>query len=128
MPEIASVVVFQAEDGIRDVAVTGVQTCALPIYSTIRPKPGERLETHPRRARDLRRRGRDRRSDGEFAESACATQRDCCRKEAGRHAPGRPVARAFTPDAGRAGFDPRTTPAHRSHYPRQPGANENPPR
>src|SRR2546429_9707731 len=25
---------FQAEDGIRDVAVTGVQTCALPIYLT----------------------------------------------------------------------------------------------
>src|SRR5256884_1605093 len=25
---------FQAEDGIRDVAVTGVQTCALPIYAT----------------------------------------------------------------------------------------------
>src|SRR2546429_1594631 len=24
---------FQAEDGIRDVAVTGVQTCALPIYT-----------------------------------------------------------------------------------------------
>src|SRR5687768_18146910 len=30
---------FQAEDGIRDVAVTGVQTCALPI-STIRRRPG----------------------------------------------------------------------------------------
>ena len=35
--EVAVVVVvvvfffFQAEDGIRDVAVTGVQTCALPI-------------------------------------------------------------------------------------------------
>src|SRR5256884_1114559 len=27
---------FQAEDGIRDVAVTGVQTCALPICSTVR--------------------------------------------------------------------------------------------
>src|SRR5256884_9953628 len=27
-----SVFFFQAEDGIRDVAVTGVQTCALPIY------------------------------------------------------------------------------------------------
>src|SRR3989449_10778689 len=27
---------FQAEDGIRDVAVTGVQTCALPIFN-----PGE---------------------------------------------------------------------------------------
>src|SRR5256884_2131031 len=28
---------FQAEDAIRDVAVTGVQTCALPIS---RPRPG----------------------------------------------------------------------------------------
>src|SRR5437762_14319517 len=27
---------FQAEDGIRDTSVTGVQTCALPI-STVRP-------------------------------------------------------------------------------------------
>src|SRR2546429_3463318 len=27
---------FQAEDGIRDVAVTGVQTCALPIYCGVR--------------------------------------------------------------------------------------------
>src|SRR3989449_4493913 len=26
---------FQAEDGIRDVAVTGVQTCALPIYHVV---------------------------------------------------------------------------------------------
>src|SRR2546430_6603171 len=25
---------FQAEDGIRDLTVTGVQTCALPIYIT----------------------------------------------------------------------------------------------
>ena len=25
---------FQAEDGIRDSPVTGVQTCALPIYTT----------------------------------------------------------------------------------------------
>src|SRR3989449_1692585 len=28
---------FQAEDGIRDVAVTGVQTCALPICDTRSP-------------------------------------------------------------------------------------------
>src|SRR3712207_7107184 len=27
-----SVFFFQAEDGIRDIGVTGVQTCALPIY------------------------------------------------------------------------------------------------
>src|SRR5437762_3921513 len=26
---------FQAEDGIRDTSVTGVQTCALPIYDTL---------------------------------------------------------------------------------------------
>src|SRR3712207_8076391 len=26
---------FQAEDGIRDIGVTGVQTCALPIYATL---------------------------------------------------------------------------------------------
>src|SRR2546429_8379064 len=30
---------FQAEDGIRDVAVTGVQTCALPIF-TVAPGGG----------------------------------------------------------------------------------------
>src|SRR2546429_4673310 len=28
---------FQAEDGIRDVAVTGVQTCALPILAPVAP-------------------------------------------------------------------------------------------
>src|SRR5882757_10167594 len=27
---------FQAEDGIRDIGVTGVQTCALPIYGSRR--------------------------------------------------------------------------------------------
>src|SRR6266511_2470528 len=36
---------FQAEDGIRDFHVTGVQTCALPIFplpagSRARPRPG----------------------------------------------------------------------------------------
>src|SRR5687768_17776666 len=30
---------FQAEDGIRDVAVTGVQTCALPISEIAHIKP-----------------------------------------------------------------------------------------
>src|SRR2546422_7233593 len=32
---------FQAEDGIRDVAVTGVQTCALPILLRSLHKPGD---------------------------------------------------------------------------------------
>src|SRR5690606_40121450 len=30
---------FQAEDGIRDFHVTGVQTCALPIFSVVLPPP-----------------------------------------------------------------------------------------
>src|SRR5258708_23260245 len=33
---------FQAEDGIRDDLVTGVQTCALPIYAA-----GSALSKHP---------------------------------------------------------------------------------
>src|SRR2546422_6393121 len=34
---------FQAEDGIRDVAVTGVQTCALPISVLIDPTTGKEI-------------------------------------------------------------------------------------
>src|SRR5205809_5769126 len=41
---------FQAEDGIRDVAVTGVQTCALPIWpSTTRRAVGAIALTGSRR-------------------------------------------------------------------------------
>src|SRR2546430_5275206 len=32
---LVSVFFFQAEDGIRDLTVTGVQTCALPISRTL---------------------------------------------------------------------------------------------
>src|SRR5947209_14432728 len=45
---------FQAEDGIRDIGVTGVQTCALPIsYGSVRAMPngeigGSNLEPKPR--------------------------------------------------------------------------------
>src|SRR5216683_5185263 len=34
---------FQAEDGIRDLIVTGVQTCALPIFARELDRIGERL-------------------------------------------------------------------------------------
>ena len=34
---------FQAEDGIRDYDVTGVQTCALPIYTGTDPVEIKRL-------------------------------------------------------------------------------------
>src|SRR5215470_18126994 len=33
---------FQAEDGIRDATVTGVQTCALPIFAEVVCPPGIR--------------------------------------------------------------------------------------
>src|SRR2546422_8399060 len=44
---------FQAEDGIRDVAVTGVQTCALPIST--RQLRGYASSSGERRARGTRR-------------------------------------------------------------------------
>src|SRR3989475_3723658 len=54
---------FQAEDGIRDLTVTGVQTCALPIYRhELHPLPlgvpggrGDRRRRHDRRDRRHRR-------------------------------------------------------------------------
>src|SRR5260370_6662173 len=43
---------FQAEDGIRDSSVTGVQTCALPIFfSPKRPCRRKRSCRHSRRRR-----------------------------------------------------------------------------
>src|SRR5207244_7671447 len=40
-------VFFQAEDGIRDDLVTGVQTCALPISWMSVPEPSVRLARAP---------------------------------------------------------------------------------
>src|SRR5688572_30852014 len=54
---------FQAEDGIRDLTVTGVQTCALPIWLAERPTPlhraarGERSQRESRGCRRLLLRG-----------------------------------------------------------------------
>src|SRR3989440_5145208 len=44
---------FQAEDGIRDLIVTGVQTCALPIFETLGDDYYERLAHEYRARRDL---------------------------------------------------------------------------
>src|SRR5256884_2482212 len=46
---------FQAEDGIRDVAVTRVQTCALPIL--VPPTPTFAQSRHPQRHQPRSRRG-----------------------------------------------------------------------
>src|SRR2546430_14905249 len=51
---------FQAEDGIRDLTVTGVQTCALPISRDRRSPPGSgrwresTTTSHPRRSEERR--------------------------------------------------------------------------
>src|SRR2546430_11710478 len=47
---IMSFFFFQAEDGIRDLTVTGVQTCALPIWYWFvgsQPKAAFKIETGP---------------------------------------------------------------------------------
>src|SRR2546430_3788865 len=48
---------FQAEDGIRDLTVTGVQTCALPIYFRSRLGDGRKRggATKARHARKVQR-------------------------------------------------------------------------
>src|SRR5437879_7155960 len=59
---------FQAEDGIRDTSVTGVQTCALPIF-------GEHIgHRHERRERGGKR-------DRPGARAAAAMRRRECRSE-----------------------------------------------
>src|SRR2546426_4885104 len=44
MTYVLSIFFFQAEDGIRDYKVTGVQTCALPIWIARRPEPRVQLD------------------------------------------------------------------------------------
>src|SRR2546430_7757020 len=41
-------VFFQAEDGRRALTVTGVQTCALPIFSQRRPSRSQAVRSHPK--------------------------------------------------------------------------------
>src|SRR5687768_8309858 len=66
---------FQAEDGIRDVAVTGVQTCALPISA--RAASSSRSPCSAARARRRSpRKPSCRSADGP---SGCGTERRACR-------------------------------------------------
>src|SRR5687768_18033869 len=58
---------FQAEDGIRDVAVTGVQTCALPISAARGHARGQPRGRHRRgEARHRRRPSRGARREPRF--------------------------------------------------------------
>src|SRR5205085_7901474 len=60
---------FQAEDGIRDLTVTGVQTCALPIFRLRVVVLGELREGDVREHWIAARRQHPRRSDGSGDES-----------------------------------------------------------
>src|SRR2546427_1630859 len=74
---------FQAEDGIRDLTVTGVQTCALPIsclFRIARPAPAQRGAVAPdraaaRSARSACARARRGARAGGAGQSACARAR-----------------------------------------------------
>src|SRR5215211_8626482 len=63
---------FQAEDGIRDHCVTGVQTCALPISAQGRERgPITPASVEERRARLVRQRRGARASEAEHDGVAC---------------------------------------------------------
>src|SRR2546430_10355260 len=95
---------FQAEDGIRDLTVTGVQTCALPI-SPRRRAGGRRAARPDSRANDPA--GGATRKDAAVGGGGVARLRepegDARRGEgcAGAHAGGRGRGRARTRGAGR---------------------------
>src|SRR6266850_1741058 len=62
---------FQAEDGIRDYKVTGVQTCALPICEGTGAHPGRRAHRQSRRGQRAR---------SHAADDGAAWQRTCHRR------------------------------------------------
>src|SRR5436305_5295917 len=81
---------FQAEDGIRAADVTGVQTCALPIYPVERAAVGRvRRRTSPDRARPARRRAAATRGTDRVARHGQdESRRPDTARSAGQSAPG----------------------------------------
>src|SRR2546430_5984338 len=74
---------FQAEDGIRDLTVTGVQTCALPIWGASCTRPGRLTTVSPwppagRASADQRRRLMGRRSPRRAARAGSTTAGQSC--------------------------------------------------
>src|SRR5262249_59154096 len=67
-PDYTRAFFFQAEDGIRDWSVTGVQTCALPICNG-RPPPGPRAR--PPRWRSAHRGSAPVRARREIGRASC---------------------------------------------------------
>src|SRR5216684_7047508 len=82
---------FQAEDGIRDVAVTGVQTCALPISDDLPQARAERA-VRGHRPRALRGRGQAVHLGGGVR---ARPSRGAARRAPRLHPAGRPRARRY---------------------------------
>src|SRR5256885_7943335 len=68
---------FQAEDGIRDYKVTGVQTCALPICSTARGNKSWRFQQLPA---SVSRHHTDASAQARFIVSTGSPEHDVCRE------------------------------------------------
>src|SRR3712207_8814005 len=66
---------FQAEDGIRDIGVTGVQTCALPIWPAVPPGIATRTPPPTRLVRPARRRAPGRRDRARGPRPECRRYR-----------------------------------------------------
>src|SRR5438128_12117989 len=65
---------FQAEDGIRDATVTGVQTCALPIFRSDPQSLLRRLRRQDRAKMRLRSRLRELRSEERRVGKECRSR------------------------------------------------------
>src|SRR5690606_40352981 len=108
-PFILLLFFFQAEDGIRDFHVTGVQTCALPICARQFPRtPFSRPVTHPAswgRTRPTRQ--RPRRNPRVLACRSCPTTFTAC-----------------SPSPAAARWSPAAAPASATPSPRRSAAPE----
>src|SRR2546430_11571054 len=110
---------FQAEDGIRDLTVTGVQTCALPIYGLDPPHGGHDPGKHSRLSNTSNVLGpRERRSN--------AIQRGACSSGA----PGMPGKARTAPSPSHTGawtpYNPSTSPSVMSPAARGPPPSPDP--
>src|SRR5205807_5651124 len=91
---------FQAEDGIRDYKVTGVQTCALPISSAVIGLAGGEPRLYPDRVPGLVRIGKN------FCKEACDASSPRSRTSSGDSSNRIPVVLSGTlpPEGGKLRF------------------------
>src|SRR5260370_17019421 len=110
---------FQAEDGIRDSSVTGVQTCALPIFarrsSSVRPSRFSRRSNSPAQSDD--RSGSEPMSAAERSPSSART-----RTASSRYVWATRTGETLTPPRPTTSCQSLTSPAPPSPYHQRPPA------